>query len=551
MKIRARLLIGFLLVIAISAATGLYSLLVIDETSALTAELYDRPLMASSFALSATADFERADRVLAVASLADAGAGLREQKKAIEAAEASVVEDLGIVQQRFPGDRGAQMVGDVKKLLADWDGLMRRMVAAEPTQLAAMLVSEAGLRDKIEEKLDILVEGAKEEGLNFREEAGAVGRRSHWMLLGAVGFTVAAGILIALLIARSIGRPIVAITQTMSKLAGGDVEVVIPAIERRDEVGQIAQAVEVFKRNAIEAVAHAAGRADAEEIKERRAEAVAQLTASFDQQVSRVIETLASAASSLTITAEQVTEIAAETSEKASSSSVSSEEASMSVQAVASATEELAASITEISRQMNHSTAIAEKAVGQANDTNATVGSLSAAAEQIGNVVQLIQGIASQTNLLALNATIEAARAGEAGKGFAVVAGEVKLLAGQTARATDEISAQVEAIRLATHGTTVMIQQICQTISELNATGMLIAEAISQQGDVTREIARNVQQAAVGTGEVAANVSGVMESSSVSRNAASQVFDNARDLSEQAAILRNDVRSFLAGIRAV
>ena len=551
MKIRARLLIGFLLVIAISAATGLYSLLVIDETSALTAELYDRPLMASSFALSATADFERADRVLAVASLADAGAGLREQKKAIEAAEASVVEDLGIVQQRFPGDRGAQMVGDVKKLLADWDGLMRRMVAAEPTQLAAMLAGEAGLRDKIEEKLDILVEGAKEEGLNFREEAGAVGRRSHWMLLGAVGFTVAAGILIALLIARSIGRPIVAITQTMSKLAGGDVEVVIPAIERRDEVGQIAQAVEVFKRNAIEAVAHAAGRADAEEIKERRAEAVAQLTASFDQQVSRVIETLASAASSLTITAEQVTEIAAETSEKASSSSVSSEEASMSVQAVASATEELAASITEISRQMNHSTAIAEKAVGQANDTNATVGSLSAAAEQIGNVVQLIQGIASQTNLLALNATIEAARAGEAGKGFAVVAGEVKLLAGQTARATDEISAQVEAIRLATHGTTVMIQQICQTISELNATGMLIAEAISQQGDVTREIARNVQQAAVGTGEVAANVSGVMESSSVSRNAASQVFDNARDLSEQAAILRNDVRSFLAGIRAV
>lgn len=550
MKIRTRLLAGFLLLIGISAGTGFYSLLVIDRTSALTGELYDRPLMASSFALSATADFERANRMLAVAALADGGAKLREQSKAIAEAKATVVEDLDIVEQRFPGDRGTQMVGDVKKLLADWDALMQRMVSATPQDLPGLLVTEAPLRDKIEGKLDILVEGAKEEGLNFSEEAAAVGRFSHWMLLAAGGCTIGIGILIALLIARSIGRPIIAITRTMSALAAGDIDVVIPAIERRDEVGQIAMAVEVFKRNAIEAVAHAAERAEAEKVKERRAAAIAELTGAFDQQVSRVIETLAAAAGSLTTTAEQVTEIAGETSEKASSAASSSEEASMSVQAVASATEELAASITEISRRMSHSTAIAEKAVGQANDTTTSVDSLSVAAEQIGNVVQLIQGIASQTNLLALNATIEAARAGDAGKGFAVVANEVKALAGQTARATDEISAQIDAIRLATQSTAVVIEQICETIGELNDTGTLIADAIHQQGDVTREIARNVQQAAAGTSEVANNVSGVMQSSSVSQNAAALVFDNARDLSEQAVILRNEVRSFLAGIRA-
>jgi methyl-accepting chemotaxis protein len=549
-SIRTRLLIGFLLVIATSAATGIYSLLVIAETSALTGELYDRPLMASSFALSATADFEKVDRALVTAALAESGTKLAAQGDAIAALETSVLEDLGVVEQRFPDARGMGMVSEIKKLLADWDSLTKNMVAAPPGQLPAMLVTEAALRDKIEDKLDILVEGAKEAGLNFREEAAAVGKISHWILFGAVGFSAAAGILIALLIGRSIGRPIIAITRTMSALAGGNIDIAIPALERRDEVGQMAKAVEVFKQNAVEALAHAAARAEAQAVKERRAEVVAQLTGAFDRQVSRVIETLSTAAGSLITTAEQVTRVAGDTRGKASSVATASEEASVSVQTVAAATEELATSIAEISRQVKYSTDMAERAAGQAQETTMTVGSLSDAADQIGNVVHLIQDIASQTNLLALNATIEAARAGDAGKGFAVVANEVKALAGQTAKATDEIAGQVASIRKATGSAVDAIQRICATIADLNSTASLIASAIDQQGDATREIAHNVQKAAVGTGEVALNIVSVLDASSVSQDAAAQVFDSARGVSEEAAVLRDEVQSFLAGIHA-
>jgi methyl-accepting chemotaxis protein len=550
-SIRTRLLIGFLLVIATSAATGIYSLLVIAETSALTGELYDRPLMASSFALSATADFEKVDRVLVTAALAESGAKLAEQGAALTALEASVLEDLGVVEQRFPDARGTAMVGDIKKLLAEWDGLMKDMVAAPPGQLPAMLPAEAALRDKLEEKLDILVEGAKEAGLDFREEAAAVGKTSHWILFGAVGFSAAAGIIIALLIGRAIGRPIIAITRTMSALAAGNIDITIPALERRDEVGQMAKAVEVFKQNAIEALAHAAARAEAQAVKERRAEAVAQLTGAFDRQISRVIQTLGAAAGSLITTAEQVTRVAGDTRGKASSVATASEEASVSVQTVAAATEELASSIAEISRQVKFSTEMAERAADQAQETTTTVGSLSDAADQIGNVVHLIQDIASQTNLLALNATIEAARAGDAGKGFAIVANEVKALAGQTARATDEIAGQVGSIRKATGSAVDAIQKICATIADLNSTASLIAAAIEQQGDATREIAHNVQKAAVGTGEVALNIVSVLDASSVSQDAAAQVFDSARGVSEEAAVLRDEVQSFLSGIHAV
>jgi methyl-accepting chemotaxis protein len=549
-NIRNRLLVGFLLVIVISATMGVYAITMIGRMSTMTSELYDHSLMASNFALSATSDFERLDRTLTVTALSDGGAGLRDAAKSIGAIHTTVLDDLGVVRERFPGTRGIQMVDELKKLLADWDSETKRIVEASPADLPKLLTAKDKLRNTIDAKLDILVEAAKEEGLNFRQEAADVSDFSYQMLLVAVGVTIAFGIAISLLIARSIARPIIAITGTMSRLAAGDTTVSIPALARRDEVGRIAKAVEVFQQQAIDGMRHAETRMEEQAIKERRSESMARLTTSFDAQVSDVIENVAAAASKLTATSQGVASVAAETSQKATTVAAASEEASVSVQTVAAATEELATSINEISRQVAQSTQIAEKAVMQAGRTNVTVGGLTDAARQIGDVVHLIQDIAAQTNLLALNATIEAARAGDAGKGFAVVASEVKVLAAQTAKATEEISKQVDAIRSATGSAAEAIREIGGTIGELSEIGSSIASAVDQQGSATREIALNVQQAANGTGEVAINISGVMAASEISKHSASEVLGSASALSEQAEILRHQVQAFLKNIRA-
>ena len=544
------MLVGFLIVIVLSAAIGGYAIHTIARISALTGQLYDGPLMASNFALGATADFGRLDRLLVAATLQDGGSKLQGQADALAQAESTVTDDLSVVRERFPGEHGGELVASVSKLLGEWDRSMKQMVAAKPADLPPLLAQQTALRDKIDEQLDILVEAAKEEGLNFREEATAMGAFSFWMVVGVVVAAIAAGILVALLIARSIARPIIAITRTMSLLADGDRSVEIPALERRDEVGRIAQAVEVFKRNAIEAAGHAEARAAAQAETQRRASRIAELTQSFDRQVSAVIERVAAASDALTATAEDETRVAGQASQLAATVAAASEEASASVQTVAVATEELAASISEISRQVTHSTEMASRAADQARDTTQTIGSLADAAHQIGAVVQLIQNIASQTNLLALNATIEAARAGEAGRGFAVVAGEVKALASQTAQATEQISKQIEGIRTATDGAVQVIGKIGSTIAGLNEIGGQLSLAIDQQRNATHEIAQNVQSAARGTGDVAVNIGGVLEASGASTRSAEQVFDSARELSDQAARLRTDVQAFIEGIRA-
>ena len=565
MTLRTRLLLGFLVLIAMSAVSGTYSSLIIGKTSVLTRQLYDGPLMASNFALSATADFERADRALADSVQADMvpptampasgppapqPALVHTQKSAIADLRATITEDIGVVAQRLPGPAAGRLIGNVTTLLASWDTVFARMQAVPAAQLPGLARDQASLHTQIAESLDILTESAKEAGLSFRDDAAAMGRRSRGLLLASAVFTVAAGIILALLIARAIANPIAAITTTMASLADGNTDITVPAILRRDEVGKIARAVDVFRRNAIDARAIAAAGDQAQAIKAQRHDAISKLTANFDQQTSRVIETLAAAAASLTSTAEQVTDSAGDTTGRASTAAAASQDASASVQTIAAASEELAASIQEISRRVGQSTGLAERAAHQAQQTSATVATLTTAAEQIGHVVSLIETIATQTNLLALNATIEAARAGDAGRGFAVVANEVKVLAGQTAAATSDIAAQVQAIRAATASTVAAIHAISTIIAELNDTGSLIAAAIGQQGEATSEIARSVQQAALGSSDVASNINGVTAASATSQAAATQLLTNARDLSTQAATLRRDVRAFLSGIQA-
>ena len=353
------------------------------------------------------------------------------------------------------------------------------------------------------------------------------------------------------LLGRSILNPINAMTVAMRSIAQGDTSTSIPALERGDEVGAMAQSVKVFRDNMIEA-----GRLRGEQdVLKTQADSerkllLARTADEFERGVRASLDSLAGAASEMQVTSRSMSSTAIEASQQATSVAAVAEQASANVQTVAAATEELSSSVSEIGRQVTQSTAIAGQAVAEANRTNVTVQGLSAAAQKIGDVVQLISDIASQTNLLALNATIEAARAGEAGRGFAVVANEVKSLASQTAKATDEISAQVGTMQDATTEAVQAIEGIGRTIGSINEITSAISLAVEQQGTATQEIARNVQEAALGTGQVSSNMAAVNHAAEKTGSASNGVLASAEQLSKQAGTLRADVDRFLSNIRA-
>jgi methyl-accepting chemotaxis protein len=354
-----------------------------------------------------------------------------------------------------------------------------------------------------------------------------------------------------LLLGRSIVNPITAMTMAMRKIAEGDTSTGVPALERGDEVGAMAQSVKVFRDNMIEAE-RLRGEQDvmkAQADSERKL-LMTRMADEFERGVRASLDSLAGAASEMQATSRSMSSTASEASQQATSVAAVAEQASVNVQTVAAATEQLSSSVSEIGRQVTQSTEVAGKAVAEANRTNVTVQGLSAAAQKIGDVVKLISDIASQTNLLALNATIEAARAGEAGRGFAVVANEVKSLANQTAKATDEISAQVGAMQGATTEAVQAIEGIGRTIGAINEITSAISIAVDQQGTATQEIARNVQEAALGTGQVSSNIAAVNYAAEKTGSASNGVLASAEQLSRQSVALRADVDRFLANIRA-
>ena len=358
------------------------------------------------------------------------------------------------------------------------------------------------------------------------------------------------GIALAFLIGRSITGPLTAMTGAMPCLAGGDKSVDIPARDGKDEIAEMAKAVDVFKQNMVRADMLAAEQRTEQDKKEQRQKAIEGYVAGFDKTVQQALGALGAASNEMRSTAESMSTTAEETSRQATAVAAATEQASTNVQTVASASEELSASISEIGRQVEQSSSITGKAVDQAKTTSMTVDGLAKAAQRIGDVVKLIQDIASQTNLLALNATIEAARAGEAGKGFAVVASEVKTLANQTAKATEEISSQISEIQSATGETVSAIEVIGQTIAHVNEIASAIASAVQEQSAATQEIAGNVQQASKGTAEITRNIAGVTQAASETGAASSQVLSSATELSQQAEKLRGEVESFLGKIRA-
>lgn len=377
----------------------------------------------------------------------------------------------------------------------------------------------------------------------------AASATTNLIITAVAGLTLAIGLL-ALIAVYGITRPLNAMTSAMSRLASGDLEVAVAGTERKDEVGLLARSLQVFKDNAVTARRLAAEQEVENAAKMRRAERLDQITKSFEHNVSALTQGLAGASIEMEATAQSMAGVAQQTTQQTVIVAGAAEETSANVQTVAAATEEMSASVHEIVQQVSQSARIAGRAVENAQRTDATVRRLASTAERISAFVSVIANIASQTNLLALNATIEAARAGEAGRGFAVVATEVKELAGQTSKATNEIGERITEIQVATQEAVTDIEAISRIIAEMSSYAASIAAAMEEQGAATQEITRNVQEAAKGTEQVTINISGVREGAGQTGAAATQVLSAAQELSRHSESLTREVGSFLANVKA-
>jgi methyl-accepting chemotaxis protein len=396
--------------------------------------------------------------------------------------------------------------------------------------------------------VDNLIAGSEKVADSLTEEANFA-IRMVWISAGVGLFLgLAAALWIGI---KGLSQPIARLKSVMEVLARNDLRADVPGIERRDELGEMARTVEVFKKNGLE-VERLKGEQQVNEKRaaEQRKADMIKMADNFEGAVGEIIETVSSASTELEASAGTLTKTAERAQEITTTVAAASEEASTNVQSVASATEEMASSVNEISRQVQESARMAGEAVDQARKTNDRVGELSKAAARIGDVVELINTIAGQTNLLALNATIEAARAGEAGRGFAVVASEVKALAEQTAKATGEIGHQITGIQSATQDSVNAIKEISGTIEKLSEISSTIAAAVEEQGAATQEIARNVQQAAQGTQQVSSNITDVQRGASETGSASSQVLAAAQSLSRDSNRLKLEVGKFLNTVRA-
>jgi methyl-accepting chemotaxis protein len=450
-----------------------------------------------------------------------------------------------------PNPKIQEGIKEVSGMLEEYRQSLAKLIdnAKEIEELTQEMTESAAAINKgsAAMKSDLL---ADQNRLDAESDAAIAETERLILMLAAGGFLL--GCIWAFFLGKGISRPMTRMCNAMRKLAAGHFDVVLPGLGRKDELGEMASAVEEFK---VQAVARAERDAATQEAQNkaagaaRRAELI-RFADDFEAAVGAIVANVSSSAVQLEAAAGTLTRTAETTQSLSSQVAGASEEASGNMQSVASATEELSASVDEIGRRVKESSQIAEAAVRQAEQTDGRIGKLSRAAQEIGDVVKLITAIAEQTNLLALNATIEAARAGDAGRGFAVVASEVKSLASQTAKATDEISNHISGMQGATQESVAAIKEIGGTIGKISDIASTIASAVEQQSSATQEIARSVQNVAQGTQEAAASVMQVNRGATETGSASEEVLNSARSLSSESTRLREELDRFMANIRA-
>jgi methyl-accepting chemotaxis protein len=554
-SIRARVIAAFALVLLTTCSLGFSAAMWLGQINSAAAEIRDNWLPATK-SLGAFGQAAMRFRQLEAVHLLSKTA---EQKAAEEALIRPALDAAKQVWKTYEAtvttDAERQLSEAVASDWQDYQDLSERtftLSRAGDIEAATELYKggERKLFNKYQDDLNALVQFNVRGGTAEANHGAAVYESSRVLIIVAVSIAAVLCLLCGAMMVVTVSRPIGRMTAAMRRLADHDLAVEIEGVGQTNEIGRMAEAVQVFKDNMIRADELAAQQATEQRLKDERTQRLDGLTRDFEAKASSLVGILSAAATELNATAQSMSATAEETNAQSVAVAAASEQASANVQTVATATEELVASIREIGSQVDQSSKVAADAVNAAERTDQTVQNLATSAQKIGEVVRLIQDIASQTNLLALNATIEAARAGEAGKGFAVVASEVKALANQTSHATEEIATQVGEVQGATKEAVQAIEAIRGKIGELSQIASAIASAIEQQGAATQEIARNVQEAARGTQEVSSNITAVKEAATQTGAAAEQVLGSSAQLSQEANQLSREVGDFLAGVKA-
>ncbi len=555
LSIRTKLLLSFALVMLVTAALGLTALLRLGDLNDAAADIRENWLPATADLGKLAAATERY-RIAEANVVMGGAAALVTSQQRLQVANAARAAAWSAYEPRITPGQERQIadryLAAAKAYVADGDrlqGLILRGDFAEASRFFS-----ASMRDDFFKLRGILAEGIDfnaREGATAADHGARIYDDTRRLIIGALVLAVLLCIGSGLSLFRGISRPIATLTTAMRRLADRDLALAVPGVERGDEIGRMARAVEVFKESMIKADALAAAEEADGKVKAERAQTLEALVLGFEAKSCGFVERLSSGAATLRGTAQSMSGTASETNRQAGTVAAAAEQASAGVHSVAAAAEQLTSSIHEISRQVAQSAMMSNQASQEAQRTDTIVQALADGAQKIGQVVGFITSIAGQTNLLALNATIEAARAGDAGKGFAVVASEVKGLANQTSRATEEISLQIGAIQSATEDAVAAIRAIVGTIREISAVAISIAAAVEEQGAATTEIARNVQQTAKAARDVTVSIGSVNQAATDTGAAAHDVLVAADDVSRQSEQLTVEVNSFIAGVRAV